>query len=155
MTPKHRYGLRILLDWTTEKQRPWFVINIQWFTKDWHIFQVLSTHKMCQPLAKDCIIHFLPWSMVDRYISTFCQNWPISNYCKELTETENSINLKLSVIGPVIGPLIRRKPSLRGVWPWGLANQRQLANTGKNGLKRIPPYKYFLVMPKLTRMKMN
>ena len=39
----------------------------------------------------------------------------------------------------VIGPLIGREPALRGVWPWGLANQRQLANTGKNGLKRIPP----------------
>ena len=94
MTPKHRYGLRISPGWTTEKQRPWFVINIQWFAKDWHIFQLLSTHKMCQPLAKDCIIHFLPWTMVDRYISTFCQNWPISNYCKELTE--NSVNLKMN-----------------------------------------------------------
>ena len=43
MTPKHRYGLRISPGWTTEKQRPWFVINIQWFTKE--ISELKGKHK--------------------------------------------------------------------------------------------------------------
>ena len=30
--------------------------DVQSFAKDWHIFEVLSTHKMSQSLAKDCIM---------------------------------------------------------------------------------------------------
>ena len=35
-------------------------------------------------------------SIIERPISTFCQNWPIWNYCKKLTETENSVKLKIN-----------------------------------------------------------
>jgi len=50
MTPKHRYGLRILPDCTTENQRPWFVINIQWFAKE--ISELKGIHKKTGPLTE-------------------------------------------------------------------------------------------------------